>query len=214
MYKSYKERKESYIKWLQEGMPKIYCKCGCNQEIIITKNHKSNSIPDYINGHNRRGIMHSECTLRKMIECKLGENNPMYGKHHTDERNRKVSQLLSGENHWNFGKHHTKKSKDKMSNAKKGKYCGENSPSWKGGKSFEPYCEKFNAKKREEIRNQYNRKCYLCGKDEKDNKYKNGKQCRLSVHHTDFDKKQGCNGKQWKLIPLCIHCHNSKKFIY
>jgi hypothetical protein len=30
---------------------------------------------------------------------------------------------------------------------------------------------------------------------------------RLSVHHIDEDKEQGCNGKSWKLVPLCLQCH-------
>ncbi len=90
-------------------------------------------------------------------------------------------------------------------------YSGKNSSAWEGGKSFEPYCEKFNNHKKEEIRNQYGRKCYICGRDEKDNITKTGKIRKLSVHHIDMDKEQGCNGKSWKLVPLCIHCHNSNK---
>lgn len=77
--------------------------------------------------------------------------------------------------------------------------CG--SPVWKGGISYKPYCEKFNHKKKEEIRNKYRRKCFICGKDEKEN----GR--RLDVHHVDYDKDQGCNGKQWILVPLCQSCH-------
>lgn len=84
-------------------------------------------------------------------------------------------------------------------------------PNWQNGKSFEPYCEKFNEKKKEEVREQYGRKCYLCGKDEKDNLTKRGKMWKLSVHHIDNDKGQGCNGKPWKLVPLCLKCHNSNK---
>lgn len=89
-------------------------------------------------------------------------------------------------------------------------FIGENSFNWQGGKSFEPYCEKFNEKKKEEVREQYGRKCYICGKDEKDNITKTGKIWKLSVHHIDEDKEQGCNGKQWKLVPLCLKHHNSK----
>ncbi len=89
---------------------------------------------------------------------------------------------------------------------------GENNSSWKGGVSFLPYCEKFNDTKKEEIRNQYNRKCYICKKDEKNNVTKNGKIRKLSVHHMDEDKEQGCNGKKWKPIPLCLHCHVIRHF--
>ena len=88
-----------------------------------------------------------------------------------------------------------------------GYHSGENHWNYQNGKSFEPYCEKFNNQKKEEIRNQYDRKCYVCNKDELENKYKSGKMIRLSIHHIDEDKQQGCNGKQWKLVTSCLHCH-------
>lgn len=79
---------------------------------------------------------------------------------------------------------------------------GKNNPSWLGGKSFEPYCPKFNNQKKEDVRNKYNRKCLVCGKDEKTNGRK------LDVHHVDYDKDQGCDGKKWELVPLCKSCHS------
>ena len=92
-------------------------------------------------------------------------------------------------------------------NKKRPEMMGDKNPSWNGGTSFGLYCSKFNKRKKEEIREQYNRKCYICGKDEKDNITKTNKQLKLCIHHIDGDKEQGCNGKQWKLIPLCINCH-------
>lgn len=90
-----------------------------------------------------------------------------------------------------------------------GKYCsaqccfddriGENSPNWRGGESIE-YCYRFNEVKKEEIRELFNRKCYLCDKNEIDNKQK------LSVHHVDYNKGQGCE-HTWDLIPLCREHH-------
>lgn len=76
---------------------------------------------------------------------------------------------------------------------------GENNPRWLGGKSFEPYCQKFNEYLKEEIRDAFGRKCFLCGVSE------NGR--KLSVHHINFDKQAGCYGKKWNLIPLCTSCH-------
>lgn len=58
------------------------------------------------------------------------------------------------------------------------------------------------------MRNEYNRQCYNCGKNEKDNIVKSGKMIKLSIHHVDNDKEQGCNDKEWKLIPLCSSCHS------
>lgn len=81
-------------------------------------------------------------------------------------------------------------------------YTGENSHSWQGGKSFEPYCEKFNKKKKEEIRDKFDNKCILCGKTKEENKNR-----ELSVHHIDRNKDQGCNGHEWDLVPLCMSCH-------
>lgn len=90
----------------------------------------------------------------------------------------------------------------------KGKYCsrkcqyeaqsGAGNKSWLGGISFEPYCPKFNEKLKECIREQFDRKCFLCGAPE------NGQ--RLHVHHVDYNKGQGC-GRQWSLITLCSSCH-------
>lgn len=74
---------------------------------------------------------------------------------------------------------------------------------WNGYTSFEPYCSLFNIELKEKIRNRDNRVCVLCGKSE----ILNG--ARLSVHHIDGDKMQGCNGKKWHLVALCKSC-NSK----
>lgn len=77
---------------------------------------------------------------------------------------------------------------------------GEKSLRWMGGISFEPYCSKFNKKLKEAIRDKYGRRCFLCNKTEEENKRK------LCVHHVDYDKDQGCNGKRWLLVPLCQSC--------
>jgi hypothetical protein len=79
--------------------------------------------------------------------------------------------------------------------------CGPNSPAWMGGLSFAPYCEKFNNKLKERIRDEYGRRCFLCNMDEEENGQ------RLSIHHTDYDKEQGCSGKGLALVPLCQSCH-------
>lgn len=83
---------------------------------------------------------------------------------------------------------------------------GENNPSWKGGVSFEPYCKKFNKIKREEIREKFERVCFLCGKNKEENFGRN-----LSVHHIDYNKMQGCK-HSWHLISLCLSCHVKTNF--
>ncbi len=141
---------------------------------------------------------------------KLNPSRGFLGKHHTEKVKKEHSIRMRGRTSSRKGAHLSEKTK-KLISKNHANFCGKNNPAWKAGTSFLPYCSKFNKRKKEEIRNEYDRKCYLCGKLEKDNKYKSGKQCKLSIHHIDSDKQQGCNGTPWKLVPLCIHCHNSKK---
>lgn len=67
--------------------------------------------------------------------------------------------------------------------------------------SNDKYCSKFNESLKTKIRNKYNRKCFICDKNEEDN----GR--RLDVHHIDMNKNQGCDS-EWKLIPVCMNCHH------
>jgi hypothetical protein len=104
------------------------------------------------------------------------------------EQRKKISNSLKG-------RKLSKENRDGISKANKNKVrsletkmklselnSGERNPHWKGGKSFEPYCFKFNEKKKEEIRNRDSRVCQLCGKSE----IQNGE--KMSVHHIDGDK--------------------------
>ena len=69
------------------------------------------------------------------------------------------------------------------------------------------YCPKFNEECRESNREKYDRRCLLCDLPEEENITKTGKQKKLSVHHYDMNKLQGCYGNIWKLVPLCMRCH-------
>ena len=92
----------------------------------------------------------------------------------------------------------------KLSAARKGKNLGmiaEKHPRSIDGRSSEPYCSRFNFQLKEQIRNRDNRTGVLCGKAE----IQNGE--RLSVHHIDASKTQGCNGEKWYLCALCRSCN-------
>ena len=69
------------------------------------------------------------------------------------------------------------------------------------------YCPLFNNKCRESNRDKYDRRCFLTGLPECENLTKTGKHRKLSVHHVDMDKQQGCNGHRWRLVPLCMNWH-------
>lgn len=75
--------------------------------------------------------------------------------------------------------------------------CGENHPSWIDGRSFLPYCSKFNNKLKEMVRRRDNHVCQLCGLSEKEN----GK--KLDVHHIHYDK-ENCYPD---LTALCCKCN-------
>jgi len=134
---------------------------------------------------------------------KFGKNASHFGKHHSKETIEKMKKNHKGM----IGKHHSKETIEKISNTN----SGENNPNFKNWSSRTPYCYKWDKPLRESIRNQFNRKCYICGKSEeeqmKEQKENGKRQFRLSVHHIDADKEQGCNGKKWKLVPLCLKCH-------
>ena len=106
----------------------------------------------------------------------------------------------SGENHPRYGKHHSEETRKKMSEAKIGKYSGENNPRWKGGISFGKYCKLFNKSFKNSVRDSYHNTCYLCGKT----KEEEGK--NLAVHHVNYNKDCLC-GSTCEFVPLCASCH-------
>ena len=111
---------------------------------------------------------------------------------HTKEVREKISKTLQGQ-------FFSEERRKKISAGNQGCTLDE----WNGYTSFEPYCPKFNFVLKEEIRNRDNRVCTLCGKSE----LLNGR--RLSVHHIDGDKMQGCD-KSWYLTTLCRSCNGKK----
>ena len=125
---------------------------------------------------------------------------------HTEEHRKKVSDAMKGrpfteEHHKNLAEANRRPDV----RAKHGKSGAENA-NWRGGTSYAPYCPKFNEALKEEIRESFGRRCFLCSATEKEN----GK--RLPVHHVNFDKMAGCYGKRWNLVPLCFKHHTKTNF--
>lgn len=138
----------------------------------------------------------SEETKRKIKENHAdfkGVNHPMYGKHCSEETKRKISKAHKGKDYI------SKEVKQRLS----AMYIGENNPNWRGGASFEPYCHKFNKVFKEYIRDKFGRKCFICGKTEKEN----GK--KLNIHHVNYSKKCLCDeDTNCQFVPLCSKCHS------
>lgn len=185
--------------WLESQLPH-YCNCGCGTEIKITLNHKYDGIPKCIQAHYKPHVYDDpwkSFEVRNKLSIAARKNNPSK----RPEVRLKISCSHTGKKH---NDDTLKKLSDAMLNRN---LVGEKNPSWRGGTSFYPYCYKFNDKLKEEIRTRYDRRCYICNKHEDENILSNGKKIRLSIHHIDRDKEQGCNGKKWLLVPLCISCH-------
>ena len=120
---------------------------------------------------------------------KIGKSNPAFGR--------------TGDKHPSFGKHHSEETRRRISAGHQGIEYDE----WEYYAVDSPYCPLFNKSCRESNREKYNRECFVCGISESENITSTGKYRKLSVHHVDMNKDQECDGHEWKLIPVCMHCH-------
>lgn len=150
----------------------------------IAKNLRSASTSGDRNG--RYGKPVSQETRRK-----IGEANSKWKR--SDALKKKVA--LTMKRHWQDAEFKRKMSECYLK--------GEENPSWRGGKSFEPYSPDFNATIKRKIKKRDNYTCQLCGKTEGEEIEKHG--CKLAVHHVDYDKK---NNNAENLITLCKICNN------
>lgn len=165
------------------------------------------------------GKHYSEEDRRKISERTSGKNNPMYGRTGIKSplykggkglsRARRIAKCRElskskpkKDNTWR-GQHHTYESRCRMSASQQGISYDE----WESFAINQPYCPLFNESCRESNREKYGRACFICGTPELNNITSTGKQRKLSVHHVDMNKDQGCDGHEWKLIPVCMHCH-------
>lgn len=129
------------------------------------------------------GLLQPEKVRQKISKSQFGVNNSFYGRVHSDYNKQKWSEEKTGDGNPMFGKN------------------GKNSPNWKGGVSFDPYCYKFNNNFKERVREYFNRHCFICNKREEDLGYK------LDIHHVNYDKMTCCNDIKPLFVPLCRSCH-------
>lgn len=167
----------------------------------------------------RTGTKASVETKAKMSIAQRGKNNVNYGKAMSQEQKDMISKTKVGNSPaYNKGVPMSQEQRIKITGIPKSELhkiklsCirqGINIEDWEGfikGKS--PYCIKFNNECRERNRNKYNRECFICGKPECDNITCKGVSAKLSVHHIDRNKNQGCGDYDWALIPVCMNCHS------
>lgn len=201
------------------------CSCGWPKGKPMSVESRLKMAESQKGNKNAKGHIVSD-EVKKIISDANKGNQSQLGRKHTEEECRKISEAKAGVSPWNKGKHFSEESRRKMSDSRKGKepwnkgksdvYSaetlkvmseakqGEKSPAWNGGKSFEPYCTKFNNAFKERIRDKFKRSCFLCGAHE------NGK--RHHVHHIDYNKTSICNGRSWAFVTLCSPCHTKTNF--
>lgn len=168
--------------------------------------HKGNPAPN-------KGKPHTAEAKQKMSDALKGRPSPNKGKAMSEEQKQKISIAKKGTPSHNKGKPCTDEIRKKISNTLKGRPIpdevkkhmsaakqGIPYDEWESFARESLYCPKFTEVCRESNRDKYDRKCFICGMTEEENGQK------LSVHHVDMDKAQGCNSN-WKLVPLCKHHH-------
>lgn len=123
----------------------------------------------------------------------VGEKSPSFGKKLSDETKEKLRLA-------NLGHKHSAETIKKMSKCR----IGDKHPNWMGGKSFEPYCPKFNKEFKERVRTYFDYTCPECLTPQ------NG--TALHVHHINFNKMSCCDDTLPLFIPLCTPCHTKTNF--
>jgi len=130
----------------------------------------------------RLGKKHSRETRKKISLANSGKRKPPF----TEEHKRKISESLRGKIPKNF---------ETMKRPFEG---GNKHPSWRGGKSFEPYSTDWTETLKRSIRERDHYICQLCSKEP-----------AITVHHIDYNKKN-CNPDN--LITLCKKCNPKVNF--
>lgn len=123
---------QCYIALYDTTNPEYGYNCTTGGESFNHTDDTKKALSDLYKGENNPfyGKHHTEEAKRKMKINHIdnsGENHPMYGKHHSEETKIKISKNHSdnsGEKHPMYGKHHTKEAIEKISEASK----GENNP--------------------------------------------------------------------------------------
>ena len=147
----------------------------------------------------RTGTNHTEETKDKISETKANSDySSGRGKEKSPSHCHNISKATRGENNPNFGKIFSEDTRQRMSATLQGISYDD----WEEFAKESPYCPKFNERCRESNRDKYGRRCFLSGTTEDDNGQK------LSVHHVDMNKNQGCDGHAWKLVPLTVKFHS------
>lgn len=146
-------------------------------------------------GKSREIVAFGYCEGKRCVSCsKMGENHPIFGGH-----SGMLGRHHSEESKQQMGKEYTDEDRIQMSCIKRGidrdQFDGFAKPE---------YCYKFNEKLKKFIRDKYDNCDFLSGIS--DTICNNGR--KLDVHHIDYSKQSGCDGNDFKLVPLSRANHS------
>lgn len=134
--------------------------------------------------------------LKKRVGKFVGEKNPFYGKHHSEETRKKISEKAKGRIGYNKGKHLSEETKRKISEAQKGE------KSWMYGRRGE-LCHNYGRKLSEKTKKRLSE--LLSGENNPNYGKKLSEEVRkkISKHHADVNGKNNpMFGKRGKDSPM------------
>ena len=209
-----KEGCELLTKVYKDNKSKILIRCSCGEEFITTfanfnKGKKQCDKCTWLKNGSRVKFNCDYCGKESIKEKSSFEGR----EHHFCSKECKdkwQKTSLLGENNPNFGNHHTEEAKKKISEAKIGKYVGEKSPRYNHNLTDEerkikrryPEYDDFI----EAVYERDNYTCQCCG----DNRGGN-----LNAHHLNgynWDKENRTNPNNG--ITLCEKCHKEYHSVY
>lgn len=180
------------------------CKCDCGNETVI--------VGSELKRNDKRKTRSCGCLQREIASeyhknNQFGENNPMYGKSHTEGARQKIAESRVGKKPTDETRQRMRDNHADVSGKNNPMYGkgddirGENNPNWKGGSSSEDHLIRTSIKYKEWRRAVYKRDnyaCQMCGK-------RGGK---LHSHHIySFVIYLGMRFRLWNGITLCKTCH-------
>lgn len=181
-------------------MPPRLCGCGCGEY--------ANPGKRFIHGHNAATGGTPLSPEHKAKIAKSHEGIPLSEEHKKALSKSRKGRIFSVEHREkitaaNTGKIRTEEIRQHYSACKQGIPYED----WTEYVSDGEYCHKFDEACRERIRAKYDYRCFVCDRPQDENIDKNNNVWKLSVHHVDKNKDQGCNGHAFNLIPMCNRCH-------
>lgn len=201
---------KEFIRIKKESDGKRYCSRDCKHKYISKNYSGSNSkgwIPRVVNVCEQCNMEYDVVKYRSeksrfcSIECKAGwQSENLSGKMSPSWRGGDVIKKCK-----QCGKECASGfcSRECYAKWRSDNLCGEKNPNWNEGSSFGEYCEKFNEKFKQKIRDVYGGVCFVCGKDVIKNRRK------MDVHHVSYNRDCMCDGVVCEFVPLCQRCHGT-----